>query len=832
MKKDKKEKSIFGFIENIPERYQISRRGPENEVHTKTFHLPSPCATMLRIDDELEPTRYIRLDFHGIHDSYYIGINEIKFYDSSGNILSYQNIGVDGKEQEIDEGFVPAFPPKGWWAVTGGEHSLVFDFGTLIHVKSLELKCTNAASTPKVVDVTDAKYRYRSSSDIIGTYKDTFWMQIAGKPINTMKKIEFENINPDEGKKSMSISELVNHLNECKPMDGFKNVLSKDGKSNFIFYEGGKRTRAYDLYFGKVAVDTLADANNVTTSSGVVIDDVAKRAMTLEELRVIRAVIVNNCVKDKWKSSWNKKQLRPDDVNLYDLNELLIKPLTKKRNCAFKELFSSGSSVPTYYVSHWWGESVLQFISLCEYHAMKHELSAAEAKYWVCAYANRQHDLGADLGIDPATSSFTRAMMLAKGVLLVIDPAVTAISRIWVDYEIFRTIKAKADLDVIIYSEGKAHMIAGTAIPNEAPYQKNKREMSFPFKLVWSSFANIALHKGESSVEVDKVRILNTMCERRESLDDYAILSRLELQDFKDDEYKKDMIHLAATDASLVAEFAIKACSVALGSDEHSLENFYGFNLIELISKDVNREVLKLDDLTSLDRVDDRTMFLIQRLIGPSVSDVILNVKGCKNLTDESVYQLRFSEGIKRLHLNIGSGKNISNNAIVHLASTIPKQLEYLFLDVSGFKMPSGEYLPVRYNNHLKAFAKRLPRNLEEFELITNLDDSEDGQGLLQLVKKLPGGLKRLSLVFECWRGFSGDVLPILAAYIQPSLEEFSFIVYNGNHIEDDDLKSLAQEVKKLKNLKKFNLRSRSHGEHGFYLTRSITSLQDLFAHI
>jgi hypothetical protein len=36
-------------------------------------------------------------------------------------------------------------------------------------------------------------------------------------------------------------------------------------------------------------------------------------------------------------------------------------------------------------------------------------------------------------------------------------------------------------------------MIAGKALPNEAPYQKNKREMSFPFKSVWSSFANIAL---------------------------------------------------------------------------------------------------------------------------------------------------------------------------------------------------------------------------------------------------------------------------------------------------------------------------------------------------
>jgi hypothetical protein len=432
MKKDKKEKSIFGLIENIPRRYKFSRRGPENEIHTKTFHLPSPCTTLLRLDDELEPTRYIRLDFHGIHDSYYIGINHIKFYDSEGNTLQYINIGVDGKEQETDVDFVPAFPPTGWWAVAGGEHSLIFDFAAETHVKSLELRCTNAASTPKVVDVTDAKYKHSSSTEVIGTYKDSFWMQIAGKPISNISKIEFENINPGGEKKSINIIELINHLNECKPVDGFKNVLSKDGKSCFIFYEGGMRTRAYDLYFGKVATDTVANANNVTTSGGCVIDDVAKRAMSLKELRVIRAVIVNNCIKDKWRSSWNKKQLRPDDVNLYDLNEILIKPLTKKRNCAFKELFSSGSSAPTYYVSHWWGESVLHFISLCEYHATKHELSASQAKYWVCAYANRQHDLGADLGTDPATSSFTRAMMLAKGVLLVIDPAVTAISRIWV----------------------------------------------------------------------------------------------------------------------------------------------------------------------------------------------------------------------------------------------------------------------------------------------------------------------------------------------------------------------------------------------------------------
>lgn len=315
-------------------------------------------------------------------------------------------------------------------------------------------------------------------------------------------------------------------------------------------------------------------------------------------------------------------------------------------------------------------------------------------------------------------------------------------------------------------------------------------------------------------------------------MDDNSILSRLKLQDAKDDEYIKDMIHLASTDATLVAEFAIKACSVALGSDEHTLENFYGFNLIELISKDASREVLNLDDLTSLDGVNDRTISLIQGLIGPSVSELNLNVKGCKNLTDECLYKLQFTEGLKRLHFNIGSGKNISNDAIIHLASIIPKQLENLFLDVSGFKTPSGEYLPIRYNNHLQALAESVPRYLQEFELVTNLHHSQDGEGLLQLVKKLPDGLKRLSFVFECWRGFSGDILPILAAYLQPSLEEFSFIVYNGDHIEDDELKSLAQEVKKLKKLQKFHLHSRSHGDSGFYLTRTITTLDDLFARI
>ncbi len=59
---------------------------------------------------------------------------------------------------------------------------------------------------------------------------------------------------------------------------------------------------------------------------------------------------------------------------------------------------------------------------------MSHNLDPSRAKYWVCAYANRQHDLGADLGSDPSKSSFNVAMKMAGGVFLVIDPKVVVTS--------------------------------------------------------------------------------------------------------------------------------------------------------------------------------------------------------------------------------------------------------------------------------------------------------------------------------------------------------------------------------------------------------------------
>ena len=53
------------------------------------------------------------------------------------------------------------------------------------------------------------------------------------------------------------------------------------------------------------------------------------------------------------------------------------------------------------------------FVKAVEYHARVRKLDSADA-YWVCAYANNQHDLDADIPDDPKQSAFFKAMQLCK----------------------------------------------------------------------------------------------------------------------------------------------------------------------------------------------------------------------------------------------------------------------------------------------------------------------------------------------------------------------------------------------------------------------------------
>lgn len=88
-----------------------------------------------------------------------------------------------------------------------------------------------------------------------------------------------------------------------------------------------------------------------------------------------------------------------------------------------------------------WGEPVQDFIKCLEQH--EYDRCLRGTVYWVCAYALRQHDLGAEL---PSTaeshvasgahsldrSPFALALALAKGTVSIVDSKGTAFERAWV----------------------------------------------------------------------------------------------------------------------------------------------------------------------------------------------------------------------------------------------------------------------------------------------------------------------------------------------------------------------------------------------------------------
>ena len=138
-----------------------------------------------------------------------------------------------------------------------------------------------------------------------------------------------------------------------------------------------------------------------------VIDGADKRGIMLSQLRKLLEFI-NSHADDAgnlkgWWDRFTKEPLHKDTVNLYAVADWIIKPFTAKATSSYVELVADEGTVeqiPKWFVSHWWGEPVLDFIKCTARHAQVRELGEG-ACYWVCAYANNQHELGKDIGSDP-----------------------------------------------------------------------------------------------------------------------------------------------------------------------------------------------------------------------------------------------------------------------------------------------------------------------------------------------------------------------------------------------------------------------------------------------
>ena len=270
------------------------------------------------------------------------------------------------------------------------------------------------------------------------------------------------------------------------------------------------------------------------------------RGITLSQLKSVATQIVLRSTKEGWKSANSREEndvLRPEQVTLYDLVENFIIPLTEPHKCSYVELVAEEAQPPKWFVSHWWGEPVLDFIACIGQHALDHGLGD-DTSYWVCAYALNQHKLGIDLGQDLLEAPFRKAMSLADGVVSVLDSSCVSLERIWCCYEIslatkglqsFENQSKTEDIEVFwdlytyIKGRGAIGLTDGGYVAADKHYycsdgslnstQPTKypqfraliRQQYFPKEICYKAM-EIRLERASASRPSDKNLILNSIC--------------------------------------------------------------------------------------------------------------------------------------------------------------------------------------------------------------------------------------------------------------------------------------------------------------------------------
>ncbi|CAJ1345785.1 unnamed protein product [Effrenium voratum] len=120
-----------------------------------------------------------------------------------------------------------------------------------------------------------------------------------------------------------------------------------------------------------------------------------RRAITLGQLKdlsqLVGSVLDSLQVQDP-NPSTNLGRINLQNVNLYHMNELFVLRLTKKEICSFTELVMDGPQDPAWFVSHWWGTPWRDSLAMLNFHSEVHKLAEA-SPYWICTFANNQHDL-------------------------------------------------------------------------------------------------------------------------------------------------------------------------------------------------------------------------------------------------------------------------------------------------------------------------------------------------------------------------------------------------------------------------------------------------------
>jgi len=176
---------------------------------------------------------------------------------------------------------------------------------------------------------------------------------------------------------------------------------------------------------------------------------------------------------------------------------------------------------PHWFVSHWWGEPVLDFVMCLKEHCGTFKLDAEEVLYWVCAYANNQTRITHELGTEgPLLSPFFKALELAQGAVLVLDSGAEVVRRMWCGFENVVIAKQKKPVVLVTCVDGRGTALTVEPTPVDvakairstfpAPVHHFERQKGFPLESL-QTMRVTRLQTAQTALPEDRVMITETV---------------------------------------------------------------------------------------------------------------------------------------------------------------------------------------------------------------------------------------------------------------------------------------------------------------------------------
>lgn len=398
------------------------------------------------------------------------------------------------------------------------------------------------------------------------------------------------------------------------------------------------------------------------------IEKVEHRGITTRQLDRVLAFAQDNF--SRWTDTTpNKKpggpsgqKLRMHSLNLHHVNAWVIQPATEGKRCAFVELLTAQKQSPLWFVTHCWSEPIVDFMESLRAHVAARR-QTPDTPYWICAYANRQHQLQEDLGLgsDVTKTGFAKALQAARfKMLFVLDVQATAFSRLWCAFEGTMCLaRSSAPLDIAVCHDSRGRVLTHglTEEEEEMEHQsrgtglraKAVREADFPLEVAEAAL-QIDVEKAEATYEEDRVQLLNYIAGADDLFEAPA----------------EDHPRYAEASTRLRALFALPLLlRITAGEATVAVQQRWG-PIKEALLADVGRKSLDLH----FEGLSSNGMRLLAESLPPNLQELTLRIRG-SSVKDEDMLALAdgFPEHLRAVSLDLTHCRHVTANGCEAFAS-------------------------------------------------------------------------------------------------------------------------------------------------------------------